>query len=139
MDEIIKVAVEEYQCPGCVCGSDTTCYVKVDDADEESCEKHVCGTILSGIGHIFLGMPRGFNRRGLCEDTKIHIFRRLKNGWNYDHLNVPVWKYKDHYGNTLVRGLCPRINYPWIHIFLDDCLSEINCIEITDNDLDDMS
>lgn len=131
----IKAAVEEYQCPGCVCGSGTSCY---EQSDNEACKKHVAGTMITGIGLIFLGMPTGFNRLGACDKTKINIFSELKDGWGYDLYNVPVWKYKDRLGNTIVRGICPRTNFPWIHIFLTDCMEEIGCQEITEKELSKM-
>ena len=30
MKDLHKKAIEEYQCPGCVCGSNTDCYEKID-------------------------------------------------------------------------------------------------------------
>ena len=136
IDEIIKTAVERYQCPGCVCGSDTQCY---RSGDSEACGKHVAGTLISNIGRVFLGMPKGFDRLGLCDKTKIDIFRELVNGWGYDLFNVPIWKFRDEYGNVLVRGLCPRTNYPWIHIFLSDCMQEIDCIELSEKNISSMA
>jgi hypothetical protein len=135
MDEIIKKAVEFYQCPGCVGGHNIECYQK---GDNEACDKHVAGTIISNIGPVFLGMPTGFNRLGAYRQMKMCIFRELKDGWGYDQFNIPAWKYRDEHGNVLVRGICPRINYPWVHIFLTDCMAEINCIEITAKDISEM-
>lgn len=136
LDEKIKTAVEEYQCPGCVCGGDTTCYQP--KSGSEACGKHVAGTMIFGIGRIFLGMPKGFNHLGPSEDMKINIFRELKEGWGFDFLNVPVWKFKDEHGNTLVRGLSPRTASPFLHIFLEDCMKEIDCIEITEKELEEI-
>jgi len=129
MNKIIKMAVETYQCPGCVVGSDTSCYEK---STNEACEKHVPGsTIMPVIETVFLGMPTGFDRLGCCKKMKICIFRDYLDGWGYDQFNVPVWKHKDEHGNTIVRGLSPRINTPFIHVFLTDCMESINCMEIT--------
>lgn len=127
-------AVKEYQCPGCVCGVDAECYRK---GDSEACDKHVAGTMISGIGTIFLGMPKGFNRIGHVKNMKIDIFKNVPGGWSYDHLNVPVWKHLDSHGNTFVRGICPRLNNPFIHIFLGNHIDEIDCIDITSK-LDEM-
>ena len=134
MYDKIKSAIEEYQCPGCVCGSDVTCYKQ---GDSEACIKHVPGTLVSGIGKILLGMPKGFNRIGPCtlHDSGIEIFMKLEDGWGYGTFNVPVWKYRDKHGNTIVRGMSPRINRPFIHIFLTDCVADIDCQEITSADL----
>ncbi len=136
IDEIIKKAVEEYQCPGCVVGSDISCYEK---GYNEACKRHVVGTSgYPAIGRFFLGMPRGFNRLGPCNEQTIKIFRKLEDGWTYDKFNVPVWKYKDQNGNVIVRGISPRINFPFIHVFLEDCLGEIKCLEITEKDISEM-
>lgn len=135
LDEKIKTAVERYQCAGCVCGSNTGCYEKNENS--EACEKHVAGTIIAGVGIVFLGMPKGFNRLGECEHTRISIFKEWEDG-RYDHLNVPVWKYKDEHGNVIIRSLSPRINKSCIHIFLTDCLAKIACHEITEKELSEM-
>jgi len=137
MKKEIKKMIEIYQCPGCVCGSDISCYEKSDGLE---CEKHVAGTRMSNVGRFFLGMPKGFCRLGACENTKISIFENFedKPGWDYDKFNIPVWKHLDKYGNTLIRGLCPRTNYPFLHIFMGNCLDKIDCLEITQKDIDGM-
>jgi len=128
--------VETYQCPGCVCGSDISCFEKSDGIE---CGKHVAGTTIYPIvGTIFLGMPKGFNRKGTASDMKIKGFATLSDGWGFDKFNVPVWKHKDEHGNTIVRGISPRINAPFLYIFLGDCTAAIDCFEITDEDLKDM-
>ena len=129
-------AIEEYQCSGCVGGPYEKCYKKDDSGI--GCGKHCPGTILMGIGNIFLGMPRGYNRLGTTDKIKFRIFKTLKSGWGYDKFNIPVWKYKNEFGHILVRGMSPRTNYTFIHIFLEDCLDEINCLEITKKDLEEM-
>lgn len=136
MDEKIKKAVELYQCPGCVCGFNTTCYNRASEG--EACGRHVAGTTISNIGHVFLGLPTGFNRLGPHDQMKVNIFNTLDDGWGYDKFNVPVWKHLDEHGNTLVRGFSPRNNNPWLHIFLADCRNEINGIEITEQDMSEM-
>ena len=136
MEENIKKAVQKYQCSGCICGYDISCYSA--DSSGSGCVKHVAGTIISGIGRIFLGMPNGFNRTGDDNHTtKISIFKTFKNGWGYNKFNIPVWKYL-YRGHTLVRGIRPRTNTPFIHIFLEDCRSEIECLLITDEDINGM-
>lgn len=128
--------IEEYQCPGCARGSDKSCYVSENDMLE--CTKHAAGTTTPGIGSFFLGMPTGFNRLGSKDKLKINIFAKLTDGWGYSKFNVPVWKYLDEHGNTLVRGLCPRINNPFLHIFLENCIDKIDCLEITKDDMNVM-
>jgi len=135
IDINIKNAIEEYQCPGCVVGGDISCYEKGDSLE---CDKHVSGTTMIPIGRIFLGMPKGFNRHGPVEGMSIDIFKTFSDGWGYTKLNIPVWKYLDNNGNTLVRGISPRINAPFIHVFLEDCIDKIDCTEITKIDLDGM-
>ena len=138
MKEKIKKAIENYQCSGCVEGSNIECFKKSDSG--VGCGKHCAGTRMSNAGRIFLGMPKGFCRLG--QDKKfpmeINIFEKLEDGWGYDKLNVPVWKYLDEHGNTLVRGLSPRINKPFLHVFLEDSIPTINCLEITKIYIDEM-
>ena len=130
IDDVTKTAVEEYQCPGCVCGSNIECYEKGEDL---ACGKHVAGTtVFPQIGRVFLGMPTGFNRLGVNGNMKINIFQELKDAWNYDMFNIPVWKHLDKHGNTLVRGLCPRTNWSFLHVILCDCTADIDCHEITE-------
>lgn len=128
-----KLMVEEYQCPGCVVGSSFECYENNGIGVE--CTKHIVGTtIFPRIGRIFLGMPKGFCRLGQDDALKINIFNHTDE-FVYDWLNVPVWKHLDKHGNTLVRGISPRINSPFLHIFIGDFMNKIDCHEITENDL----
>jgi len=139
MNNNIKLMIEEYQCSGCVCGSDTECFEKDQIGTSLSCSKHVVGTRVSGIGKIFLGLPAGFCRTGIFGEIPINIFDSFPvENWPYDKFNVPVWKYLDRLGNTIVRGLCPRVNAPFLHIFLGDRIKEIDCIEITNSDIAEM-
>lgn len=133
MEDKQKIAIEDYQCSGCVSGSDIECFEKGDHLE---CGKHSSGTICSGIGHIFLGMPTGFDRSGPFKDMKIKIFDSFEKGWCYDKFNIPVWKYKNENNHILVRGILPRINQPFLHIFLEDCLNKIACLEITKEDIE---
>lgn len=136
MEDYQKKAIEEYQCPGCVTGSDVSCFKKGRYLE---CGEHCPGTrIMSGVGLIFLGMPKGFNRLGPCEDIRVQIFKDIDHSWGYNNLNIPVWKYLDKNGNTIVRGLSPRINMPFIHIYLCDAIKDIDCYELKESDLDDM-
>jgi len=136
MEKIIQNVVEEYQCLGCVVGSDTSCYEKGGGVE---CAKHVAGTrVVPYVGLIFLGMPTGFNRLGGYQEMGIRIFQEFGDGWGYCKFNRPVWKYLDEHGNTLVRGLSPRINQPFLHIFLGDQRDKIDCVEITAQDIAEM-
>jgi hypothetical protein len=135
MDDKIKLAVETYQCPGCVAGCDITCYEQAKMFHHEiSCKNHVAGTVIYPIvGRIFLGMPKGFNRLGKCDTMKINILTSFVD--EFDSVNIAVWKYL-YNGNTIVRGLRPRINEPFIYIFLENCMDKINCLKITDEFLE---
>jgi hypothetical protein len=141
IEEQYKKWIIEYQCSGCVCGSNAECYVKDPDSGI-SCDKHCAGTTIYPIvGRIFLGMPRAFFRLGAQEDLKIKIFltdadRKL--AWNYDIFNVPTWKYKNKEGHIFVRGMCPRINWNWLHIILDGDIDAIRCYQITEKDMKEM-
>lgn len=131
--------VEKFQCPGCVSGSDTTCgnYVPVtqsgfsDDAKASWCDGHTLGTSLfgsTGMLHMALGLPKGFNRSGQTLDIfnahfkeGPHKGRRKPNtasfmeirlwlagqdpGW--DEFNIPVWAMVED-GFLFVRTVCPR-------------------------------
>ena len=137
MNGLLKKTIEEYQCCGCVCGSDISCYEK-SQSGGSGCGKHVAGTIIFPIGHILLGMPRGFNRLGKQNDLYPEVFEKFEDGWGYNMFNEPVWKYLDKNGNTLVRGISPRTNTPFLHIFIGNHLDEINCREITEKNLNEM-
>lgn len=136
--EIIE-AVKEYQCSGCVGGPFENCFESKKAGD--GCSKHVCGTTLIPIGRIFLGLPKGFNRKGDSERTDVSIFKSYDDAltaWGYNWLNIAVWKYLDEFGNTIVRGLSPRINYSWVHVILGDCLDKFDCYEVTKTNMDEI-
>lgn len=134
----IKNAIEEYQCSGCVCGSDTSCFENTDGTGI-GCRKHHSGTIIMGIGNIFLGMPKGFNRLGIQTTLKPNIYESFeKCEWQFNMWNIPVWKHLSKEGHTFVRGIMPRKNESFIHIFLEDCIDKINCQNISQDDVNGM-
>ena len=138
MEDNVKKAIEEYQCSGCISGHNIECFGE-SESGGCGCGKHYAGTmVLPMIGKIFLGMPKGFNRLGEFVNAKPSIFEKFEDGWGYNKFNYPVWKYLNENGHTVVRGLCPRINVPFIHIFLEDCREKIDCLEITDADIKEM-
>lgn len=136
MDEKLSFAIKEYQCSGCTCGHNLECFEQ-NDQQGVGCGKHSSGTIISYIGNIFLGMPKGFNRLGHQENLKPIIFNNFNENY-YDMFNIPVWKYLDEHGNTLVRGIMPRRNEPFLHIYIGNCIDKINCLEITKQNIDEM-
>lgn len=138
MEENIKSAIKEYQCSGCVCGSDTSCF-EPNEMGGVGCGKHVAGTRASYIGSFFLGMPKGFNRLGGFENMKPNIYETFESSeWEFNKWNVPVWKYLSKEGHTFVRGFMPRRCEPFIHVYLEDCRDKIDCLEITQEDVDYM-
>jgi hypothetical protein len=121
--------VEEFQCPGCVAGSDTTCGV-YDDA-EYGCTAHVPGTTIMGSGGfitIALGLPKGFNRlpefgsrHNQGELVRVHETAPV-DFWNA--LNVPVWALEQN--NVLfVRTYAPRVNRLWVDVIPGGKRSEL--------------
>lgn len=128
--------IKEYQCPGCVC-SDSNCYKPTDDKNI-SCFYHITGSYIPGVGKVFLGLPKGFNTLGPMNKQPISIYKKFKDGFGYDRFNIPVWKYLNENGHTIVRGISPRINSPFIHIFLEDCMNKIDCLKITNKDIKEM-
>jgi len=141
MEAKIKKAVKEYQCSGCINGHDpikSGCFKPCDTGS--GCGAHFAGTmIMGGIGNVFLGMPKGFNRLGRDKDMHPYIFDDFEKQWGgYNKFNIPVWKHLDKNGNTIVRGLQPRLNTPFIHVLLGDHRDKIDCIEITKDDINKM-
>lgn len=139
MNKIIK----EYQCIGCVCGY-PECKATFNS---EGCQKHTAGTYIVGVGKIFLGMPRGFNRFGALSDesktftftmSAYETFEDFIKHTGMDKFNIPVWKHLDENGNTLVRGIAPRINKPYLCVIGGNHMDKIDCYEITSDDQEGM-
>jgi len=139
MKEEVKNAIEEYQCPGCICGGDIECF-KSNQNGGVGCGKHAAGTFITQVGAIFLGIPKGFNRLGVQRDLVPLIFETFESfSWGqYDKWNIPTWKYLSKKGHTFVRGIVPRKNEPFLHVFLENCIDKIDCLEITQEDVDYM-
>lgn len=138
MEEKTKLAIEDYQCSGCIRGYDTSCFGENPEGGI-GCGKHCAGTIIPPIGALFLGMPKGFNRLGEYTKLKPNIYDTFESSeWTYNTWNVPVWKYLSKDGHTFVRGIMPRVNRPFIHVFLENCMDKINCLEITQDVHDKM-
>ena len=92
---------------------------------------------ISEIDKIFLGVPAGFNSLGAQPNMQLNIFATLEDTV-FNKLNIPVWKFKDDNGYVIVKGMCPRINENFLYIFLEDCFDQINCLEITQQDIEGM-
>jgi hypothetical protein len=137
--------IDEFQCPGCMCGLNT------GDCDQFKfsliehpewprgpgfrCVVHVPGTSLVGVVSdlVYLGMPIGFNRVGLRfirdhksggdenSSSRIRIFLAPARP-EWDVFNVPVWAMvKD--DHLFVRTMSPRINFTWIDVVKGGTLS----------------
>jgi len=143
----IKVleAIKKYQVIGCVSDFDETNF-KQDGVGYEWSEHHPGTIVFPYPGLIFLGMPKGFNHLGCMQGNKEYLkiiifesYKHFKNTYGeYNKFNISCWKYKNKEGHTFVRGLSPRVNYPFLHIILENCLNKINCLEITEQDLESM-
>ena len=70
MDKKVSVAIERYQCSGCIVGSNTSCFKANENSGGIGCGKHLSSIIISGVGKVFLGLPKGFNRLGHLEAMK---------------------------------------------------------------------
>lgn len=137
MKKEIKNAIEEYQCSGCSNGGDTKCFKENNKG--VGCGKHYAGTIILGIGKIFLGMPKGFNRFGTQENLSMTIYEKFEDSdWEFNKWNIPVWKHLSKDGHTFVRGIMPRRNEGFIHIFLEDCMNDVDCFEVSQEMVDAM-
>lgn len=138
MEKKISDAILEYQCSGCIGGPGLDCF-KPDDNGGVGCGEHLAGTMVLGIGKFFLGLPPGFCRLGLFEKLRPVIFEKFDDcDWD-KKFNIPVWKHSNEEGHTLVRGLSPRVNSPFIHIFLEDCVDKIDCVEISAEEIKEMN
>ena len=133
-------AVREYQCSGCMSGPYPDCY-RTEPGYSVSCREHFAGTGVIPIGKIFPGMPTGFNRLGPYGEMRVIIHEEWVDDFTamdaieFTKWNVPVWKHLDKYGNTLVRGLRPRLNEPFLVVILGDHLDKIDCYEVTEEDI----
>ena len=138
MEDKFKLAIEEYQCTGCICGRNISCF-EPNTIGGIGCGKHTAGTIGSFIGSFFLGMPKGFDRLGAFKNVRPTIYDTFKSSdWIFDKWNIPVWKYLSKEGHTFVRGFMPRRSEPFIHVYLENCLDKIDCLEISQEDVDYM-
>jgi hypothetical protein len=138
MKKEIKNVIETYQCSGCIEGHNISCF-KHDYDGGVGCGNHMAGTILPVVGTILLGLPKGFNRLGTSTSLRPKIYETFESSeWKYDVFNVPMWKHLSKEGHTFVRGFMPRLNTPFLHIFLEDCTNKINCLEISQEQIDAM-
>jgi hypothetical protein len=118
---VLQRMVEQFQCPGCVCGSDTSCgrFAPNYEGGTYACGGHVLGTFVLGLGHFALGLPKGFNRPGGVNGKEHHgmAIRLWAAGtqpeWN--NFNVPAWALEKG-GYLFVRTYAPRVNQTWTDV-----------------------
>jgi hypothetical protein len=135
-----KELVEKFQCPGCVCGSDTKCGKYNYNSNDRRCISHVLGTSFGLNNNVALGLPKGFNKPGFNGKTTkntMDICLWVKGSYDgWDHLNVPVWAMEQD-GFLFVRTFAPRINCSWVDVIeggdLSLCPSAINVKDFIDS------
>lgn len=130
--------IQKHLCPGCM-GDGEDCY----KAGEDRCLEHYPGTTSFPGGKVLLSAPVGFNRLGEMSLVCVKVFKTMEDrlfSWGeYDKFNVPVWKHKAKDGTIYVRGLMPRTNTPFLHIYESGDLSDMDCLEITESDIENMN
>ena len=124
----IKEMVEMFQCPGCVCGSDTNCGHYNYDQRELKCTGHVIGTHIGLGNRVALGLPKGFNKPGFTTDRL--CLKDTHPGW--DRLNVPVWAMEKD-GFLFIRTFAPRINFSCVDVIEGGTLDMVpNAINVAE-------
>lgn len=130
----LETMVEEFQCPGCVCGGDTKCgrFEKSESPGYgATCAGHVLGTSIMGVGHIALGMPKGFNQSargsshavGTPNKMEIRLYPKGTERPTWNNLNIPVWAMEKD-GFLFVRTYSPRIDRGRVDVIEGGKLSE---------------
>lgn len=124
MNETELSIIGEMQCPGCTCGCAPAAECESFKPSNEygfCCEGHSSGTMMSGVGWIYLGLPKGFNRVGAYRAKGDSERRNNIRLWiapdipGWDFLNVPIWAMEED-GFLYVRTYCPRINTNFVDI-----------------------
>lgn len=134
--------VKEFQCPGCMNGSDPAdCEAVRPDDFGEGCGAHFAATYLGLPGpatKVALGMPKGFDKVGVIPTTKdagtstnVRLWTGLpKDLWN--RLNVPVWA-MEYEGHLIVRTFLPRVGRHYVDVVRGASLSDApGAIDVSD-------
>ena len=130
----ITAMIEEFQCPGCMSGpGPVDCpNFEIETVGEWGfrCKSHVAGTIISGMGFINLGLPKGFCRMkrpdlpaGTTSWTNIRLHESLAT-FHPDKFNVPVWAIEKD-GYLFVRTYCPRVDQSSVDVIFGGKLSDV--------------
>ena len=131
----LKEMAEKFQCPGCVCGSNTECGTFRQCQDSiGGCISHVIGTHI-GLGNpVAIGMPKGFNHPAQYYDMEKQVYDR-RNVINirlwvsgtqpkFNKLNVAVWAMEAD-GLLFVRTFSPRIDTTYVDVIEGGKLSDV--------------
>lgn len=122
-DKIQLAMVDEFQCPGCIHGTDPETCSQFELHKEEGffvCKNWRPSTFMGGVGRIALGLPRGFNRTGMVEfSDKPFVYMRLyekpEDMPSYDKFNIAVWAMEKD-GYLYVRCYSPRSNWLFVDV-----------------------
>ena len=132
MTDAQRKMIEEFQCPGCVSGSDTaTCksFKFKNDVYGFQCIAQCPGTRAMPGGLLALGLPRGFNKVGQAEATRtkdvyIRLWTKEDAPPKWDKLNVAVWAMEED-GYLFVRTFSPRINKSYVDVIQGGTLKSV--------------
>lgn len=136
-------AIKAYQCPGCLGGPNP---IECDSAviTNKGCASHVPGTLMSGWGVFYLGLPKGFCRLGPNSAERLAVWESYESFEKSSpqmltKFNVPVWKHLDENGNTLVRWFDTVKNVGKSVVILGDCRDKLpGALEISTDDIENM-
>lgn len=118
--------IDDFQCPGCIHGTDPEECPKYELFDERKhfhCKNWRPSTFMGGIGRICLGLPKGFTRTGMVEFgdkpfTYLRLYESPEHRPEYDRFNIPVWAMEKD-GYLYVRCFCPRSNWIFVDVIKD--------------------
>ena len=137
IDETHGKMIEEFQCPGCVCGHNIECerFLLQETNGYFWCDGHVPGTRLLGSRspRMCIGLPRGFCRFSE-KDPREQIMRLWVNGSNpkWDNLNIAVWAMEWN-GYLFVRTYMPRVDISVVDVVKNGTLEMIpNAIDVSE-------
>lgn len=142
MNDIQLNMINDFQCPGCISGSSTECgsFKMKEEHGFFGCKAHIAGTMISGIGSINLGLPKGFNRVGCTfphgmpkemRTDNIRLYAEMpKNRW--DKFNIPAWA-REHEGFLYVRTYLPRTNRTFVDVIHNGKIADIPDITVPIN------
>jgi hypothetical protein len=126
MEKIQLEMINDFMCPGCIHGVNTSDCSKFEGFSEYGfniCKNWCPSTFMGWVGRIALGLPKGFCRTGMVEfHDKPFVYMRLyekpEDLPGYDKFNVPVWAMeKENF--LFVRCYSPRNNWLFVDVIKD--------------------